>query len=72
MNYLSEQGISTGIHYPIPLPFLKAYQYLGHRPEDFPITYKLKDEILSLPIHGSMTDEQIHYVIKHTRDALAV
>lgn len=72
MNCLSEKGISTGIHYPIPLPFLKAYEYLGHRPEDFPVAYKLKDEILSLPIHGSMADEQIHHVIKHTRDALAV
>lgn len=72
MNYLSEKGISTGIHYPIPLPFLKAYEYLGYRPEDFPVAYKLKDEILSLPIHGSMTDVQIQYVIKHTRDALAV
>lgn len=72
MNCLSEKGISTGIHYPIPLPFLKAYEYLGYRPEDFPVAYKLKDEILSLPIHGSMTDEQIHYVVKHTRDALAV
>lgn len=72
MNYLSEKGISTGIHYPIPLPFLKAYEYLGYRSEDFPVAYKLKDEILSLPIHGNMTDEQIRYVIKHARDALAV
>lgn len=71
INYLSEKGISTGVHYPIPLPFLKAYEYLGHRREDFPVAYRLKDELLSLPIHGSMTDEQIHYVVKHTRDALA-
>ncbi|MFX0197081.1 MAG: DegT/DnrJ/EryC1/StrS family aminotransferase, partial [Candidatus Hodarchaeota archaeon] len=28
---LSERGVATGIHYPVPLPFLKAYQYLGHR-----------------------------------------
>ena len=61
---LSEKEIHTGIHYPIPLPFLKAYGYLGHKPEDFPATYLLKDEILSLPIHGSMPDAQVGYVTK--------
>ena len=71
INYLKEKGISTGIHYPIPLPFLKAYSYLGHKPEDFPVCYSIKGEILSIPIHGDMTDEQIGYVIKHLKDAVA-
>jgi len=69
-NYLTEKGISTGIHYPIPLPYLKAYGYLGHKPEDFPVAYYLKDEILSLPIHGSMPDKQVEYVIKHLKEAI--
>ena len=60
---LAEKGIATGIHYPIPLPFLKAYNYLGHKPGDFPVAYSIKNEILSLPIHGDMTDEQVEYVI---------
>lgn len=67
---LAEKGISTGIHYPIPLPFLNAYGYLGHKPEDFPVAHALKDEILSLPIHGSMTNEQVEYVIKNVREAV--
>lgn len=67
---LKEQGISTGIHYPIPLPFLKAYAYFGHRPGDFPVAYSLKDEILSLPIHGDMTDEQVNYVVEHVLSAV--
>jgi dTDP-4-amino-4,6-dideoxygalactose transaminase len=65
---LAEKGIATGIHYPIPLPFLKAYSYLGHKPADFPIAYSMKDEILSLPIHGDMTDEQVAYVIASLKD----
>ena len=69
-GYLAEQGISTGIHYPVPLPFLNAYKYLGHKPENFPMAYSLKDKILSLPIHGSMPDEAVEYVIKGLRDAL--
>ncbi len=65
---LAEKGIATGIHYPIPLPFLKAYSYLGHKPSDFPVAYYMKDKILSLPIHGDMTDEQVEYVIAGLKD----
>ena len=61
---LNEKKIATGIHYPIPLPFLKAYEYMGYKPEDFPVAHSLKNEILSLPIHGDMPDEQVNYVIK--------
>lgn len=68
---LAERGISTGIHYPVPLPFLNAYKYLKHEPSDFPVSYSLKDQILSMPIHGSMTDEQVEYVIRNLRDAVA-
>jgi len=67
---LSEKGIATGIHYPIPLPFLKAYSYLGHKSKDFPVAYSIKDEILSLPIHGDMTDEQVEYVIASLMDVV--
>lgn len=62
-------GISTGIHYPTPLPFLKAYTYLEHKPSDFPVAYSLKDELLSLPIHGDMTDEQVEYVIRNLKES---
>jgi len=65
---LAEKGISTGIHYPIPLPFLKAYDYLRHKPADFPIAYSIKDELLSLPIHGDMIDEQVEYVIEQLKN----
>lgn len=66
---LKERGVSTGIHYPIPLPFLKAYAYLGHKPADFPAANSLKDEILSLPISGDITDEQVKYVIDQVKSA---
>jgi len=68
-EFLAEKEIRTGIHYPIPLPFLKAYSYLEHISADFPVTYSIKDEILSLPIHGDMTDDQVEYVIKQLIDA---
>jgi dTDP-4-amino-4,6-dideoxygalactose transaminase len=70
MQYLKGKGIATGIHYPIPLPFLKAYSYLGHKAQDFPVAGKLKSEILSLPIHGSMSDNDVKFVIDQVRLAL--
>lgn len=67
---LTEKGIATGIHYPVPLPLLMAYRYLGHKPEDFPVAYSLKDKILSLPIYGEMPDEQVSYVIDTIRQIM--
>ncbi len=64
---LAEKGIDTGIHYPMPLPFLRAYEHLGHKPEDFPVAHSLKDKILSLPIHGNMAEAACHYVIDTIR-----
>ena len=59
---LKDAGIATGVHYPIALPALAAYRYLGHRPEDFPIASRYAAEILSLPMFPEMTDEQVAYV----------
>lgn len=61
-EYLKAQGISTGIHYPVGLPFLRAYQYLYHKPEDFPVMYKYQNEVLSLPIFPELNDEKIKYI----------
>jgi len=63
--HLKKQGISTGIHYPIGLPFLKAYAYLGHNLKDFPVTAENQQKILSLPIFPEMTDDQIDFVIEN-------
>ncbi|MBD3308057.1 aminotransferase class I/II-fold pyridoxal phosphate-dependent enzyme [candidate division KSB3 bacterium] len=65
---LAERGIATGIHYPIPLPFLTAYQYLQHTPDDFPVATAVKDELVSLPIHGNMPDAQVDYVVEQIKD----
>jgi dTDP-4-amino-4,6-dideoxygalactose transaminase len=62
INHLKKNGIATGIHYPIALPYLKAYRYLGHKPEDFPVAFKYQDEILSLPMYPEMTEEMVENV----------
>ena len=62
-SFLNSKGISTGIHYPTPLPFLKAYDYLKHKKEDFPVSKNHQNKILSLPIYPELTKDQIHYVV---------
>ncbi len=61
-NHLKSCGISTGIHYPISLPHLLAYKYLGYKISDIPVSSKYQHEILSLPIFPELKDEQISFV----------
>lgn len=61
-EYLKEKGIQTGIHYPISLPELKAYQYLGQEQIDCPEATRASREILSLPIFPELEDNQVHYI----------
>lgn len=67
-SYLGNHGIQTIINYPKALPFVPAYEYLGHQPEDFPVAYSHQDRILSLPLFPEMTDSQIEYVIACIQD----
>ena len=63
MQYLDEKGIGTIIHYPIPPHLAEAYRYLGHQPEDFPVTEHLADTVLSIPMYNGMTEEEQRCVI---------
>ena len=63
-KHLSENTIGTGLHYPIPLHLQDAYTQLGYQKGDFPVTEKVSDEILSLPMFPGLTDEQIQTVVK--------
>ena len=62
IDYLKAQGIATNIHYPIALPYLPAYSYLKHQPEDFPVASEYQNKILSLPMSPELTDEQIMFI----------
>jgi dTDP-4-amino-4,6-dideoxygalactose transaminase len=65
---LKSQGISTGIHYPIALPKLKAYAYLNHNGNDFPEATKASQEILSLPMFPELNGDQIKHVARTMRE----
>jgi dTDP-4-amino-4,6-dideoxygalactose transaminase len=59
---LKTKGIETGIHYPIPLPFLKAYEKYGYSKSDFPVSNTYMNKLLSLPMYPELTDEQVDYI----------
>jgi len=54
--YLGERGIGTQIHYPVPIHMQEAANFLGYRKGDLPVTEKVADEVLSLPIYAELTD----------------
>ncbi len=62
-QFLNEQGVPTVINYSRALPFYKAYEYLGYKPEDFPNAFANQGCILSLPIFPEITPEQQAYVV---------
>ena len=56
---LNEQGIQTGIHYPIPVHLQKAFADLGHHQGDFPKSELVAAEVLSLPMYPELSEAQI-------------
>jgi dTDP-4-amino-4,6-dideoxygalactose transaminase len=60
--HLAYHGIETSIHYPTSLHNLPAYSYLGHQPDDFPISNAYQSEILSLPMYPELTEYQIEII----------
>jgi len=63
-QHLKDNGIGTAIHYPVALPNMEAYHYLGHKREDFPIASAYESQILSLPIFPELTLGQVQTVVE--------
>jgi len=54
-RHLAAQKIDTGIHYPVPLHLQKAYENLGYKQGDLPVTERIASEILSLPMYPQLS-----------------
>jgi len=61
-TYLAERGIGTQIHYPVPIHLQEAAQFLGYRKGDLPVTERVANEVLSLPMYAELTDAQAERV----------
>ncbi len=68
--HLSQLAIPFGIYYPIPLHRQKAYRDARYDEKDFPITNQLVEEVISLPMHTELEDDQIAYISGVIKDFL--
>ncbi len=62
-EYLATRGIQTGRHYPQPAHLSGAYASLGYPTGSFPVTERLAERVLSLPIFPGITELQLEYVV---------
>lgn len=62
-DYLTQQGVNVGLHYPIPLHLQECFKDLGYKKGEFPNSERIAEAGLSLPMFPEMTDEQINYVV---------
>lgn len=67
-SILDKNGISWGIHYPSPLPFVEAYCYKRHVKNEFPVASKITSEICSIPIYPEMTESQLNFICNLLRE----
>jgi dTDP-4-amino-4,6-dideoxygalactose transaminase len=70
MEALAQEGIGSGVHYPIPIHLQEAYRSLGHGPGSFPIAEKCAAEFVSLPMFPELTSEQLDYVAQGVTQAV--
>lgn len=70
MRLLAEQGVGSGVHYPIPVHLQEAYRGLGYRRGSFPIAERCATEFVSLPMFPELTPAQIERVIEAVKEAI--
>ena len=67
-KYLLSKGISTAIHYPVPIHLQKSSKNLGYKRNDFPVTEKQAKQILTLPINQFLSKKEIIYISKQVNN----
>tara|TARA_B100000902_G_scaffold337037_1_gene337680 strand:+ start:1987 stop:3117 length:1131 start_codon:yes stop_codon:yes gene_type:complete len=62
VKYLNDRNIPCGIYYPVPLHLQKAYKSNRYNQSDFKVTNQVVKEVISLPMHTELTDDQLDYI----------
>ncbi len=69
IQFLSERGVGANVHY-IPMPMLSLFRGLGYRMADYPVSYGLYVNELSLPIYNGLTEEMVGVVVETVEQAV--
>ena len=67
-TYLSEHGVGTAVHYPIPIHLQPAFEFLGHPEGSFPNAETFARRVLSLPMYPELTDAEVERVASTVKD----
>lgn len=68
VNFLKEQGIGSNIYYPKPLHLHPHFAKLGYKEGDFPVSEKLSKQVLSLPVHPSVREEDVRFIVSKIQE----
>ncbi len=71
LSFLMANDIEAKVHYPIPLHLQRAFEVFGYKKGDFPITEKLCERIITLPVHQHLEKPHIDYMIAKIREFYA-
>jgi len=64
LGKLKENGVATGVYYPVPLHLQKVYKNLGYKEGDMPVAEYLSHRTFAIPVYPELTKEQIDYIIE--------
>ncbi|MCX6229765.1 MAG: DegT/DnrJ/EryC1/StrS family aminotransferase [Bacteroidia bacterium] len=68
IQHISSKGVGVNVHY-IPMPMLTLFKNLGYQMDDYPITYKLYANEISLPVYNGLTNEQLQKIVETVIEA---
>ena len=68
VEFLKEKEIDLGLHYPVPIHLQGCFSFLNYRRGDFPVSERLSEEILTLPMFPTIRPEEIGYVTKSIKE----
>ena len=71
VNHLNDKGIPCGVYYPIPLHLQKAYVSENYKDDDFKVTLEIVNQVISLPMHTELTDNQINFITDTVKSFMA-
>ena len=72
VEQLRQRGVGTGIYYPIPVHRQKPFVALGYGEQHFPVSEQLTEQVVSIPVHPSLTDEEVATVIGAVNEVAAL
>ncbi|HZX21247.1 MAG TPA: DegT/DnrJ/EryC1/StrS family aminotransferase [Clostridia bacterium] len=68
VSFLNKKGVSTGVYYPVPLHFQKAYKELGYKEGDLPNAEYLSHRTFAIPMFAELTDEEKEYIVNTIKE----